>query len=191
MISDTCLSSFGARLFSWLLWFSWFPGSLRCVAQNPRILLMVNLIQRIHYSYACAFYFSFPLYFSHRDPMSRCHLTVCKCKTLPTEQAAPALTDSFSRGDPSTHACKARPPMTVGRTSLSVIVNSGLELFKIRQAHTLRTPPSPRQIADCIDEGKAASCFRLNRVFLWTTTCVLGWYSLPAAKKVIQQTYPN
>ena len=96
-------------------------------------------------------------------------------QTLPTEQAAPALTDSFSRVyDPYTHACKARPPMTVGRTSLSVIVNSGLELFKIRQAHTLRTPPSPRQIADCIDEGKAANCFRLNRVFLWTTTCVLG-----------------
>ena len=44
-------------------------------------------------------------------------------QTLPTEEAAPALTDSFSLGyDPYTHACKARPPTTVGRTSLSVIV---------------------------------------------------------------------
>ena len=44
--------------------------------------------------------------------------------TLPTEQATPALTDSFSRGhDPSAHACKARPLTVVGWTSLSVNVN--------------------------------------------------------------------
>ena len=44
--------------------------------------------------------------------------------TLPAEQAAPALTDSFSLGyDPYTHACKARLPTIVGRTSLSVIVS--------------------------------------------------------------------
>ena len=43
-------------------------------------------------------------------------------QALPTEQAAPVLTDSVSRGyDPCTHACNARPPTTVGRTSLSVI----------------------------------------------------------------------
>ena len=108
-----------------LLRFPWFPGSLRCVAQNPRILLMVNVIQRIHYSYACAFYFSLPFYFSHRDP--RCCTLSFNCvqvQTLPKEQATPALTDSFSRGyDPYTHACKARPPTIVGRTSLSVIVS--------------------------------------------------------------------
>ena len=48
----------------------------------------------------------------------------CRCiVSLPTVQAAPALTDSFSRGcNPNTHACKARPLTTVGRTSLSVIV---------------------------------------------------------------------
>ena len=40
---------------------------------------------------------------------------------LPTEQATSALTDFFSRGhDPFAHACKARPPTIVGRTSLSV-----------------------------------------------------------------------
>ena len=106
MSSDTWKNSFGAVCLSWLLRFPWFPGSLRCVAQNPRILLMVNLIQRIHYSYACAFYFSLPLHFSHRDPMY-CTLSFncVPLQTLPTEQAA--------------HACKARPLTTVGRTSLS------------------------------------------------------------------------
>ena len=44
-------------------------------------------------------------------------------QTLPTAQVTPALTDFFSWGyDPYTHACKARPPTTVGWTSLSVIV---------------------------------------------------------------------
>ena len=43
-------------------------------------------------------------------------------QNLPTEQAASVVTD-FSWGyDPYTHACKARPPTTVGRTSLSVII---------------------------------------------------------------------
>ena len=47
-------------------------------------------------------------------------------QTLSSEQAAPALTDSFSRGhDPSAHACKARPLTFVGWTSLGVsIVNA-------------------------------------------------------------------
>ena len=88
---------------------------------------MVNLFQRIHYSYACAFYFSLPFSFSHRDPMY-CTLSFncVQVQTLPTEQAAPALTDSFSRSsDPYTHACKARPLTTVGRASLSVIVIIG------------------------------------------------------------------
>ena len=44
-------------------------------------------------------------------------------QTLPTAQATPALTDSFSRGhDHYTHACEARPLTTVGWTSSSVIV---------------------------------------------------------------------
>ena len=42
-------------------------------------------------------------------------------QTVPSEQATPALTDSFSRGhDPFVHACKAWPLTIVGRTSLSV-----------------------------------------------------------------------
>ena len=42
-------------------------------------------------------------------------------QTLPTEQATSVVTDFFSRGHcPFAHACKARPPPTVGRTSLSV-----------------------------------------------------------------------
>ena len=125
MSSDTCLSlPVVSVCLSWLLPFPWFPGSLRCVAWNPRILLMVNVIHRIHYSYACASYFSLPFSVSHRDPMY-CTLSFncVQVQTLPTEQAAPALTESFSRGyDPYTHACKARPLTTVGRTSLSVIV---------------------------------------------------------------------
>ena len=39
-------------------------------------------------------------------------------KNLPTKQATSVVTDSFSWGyDPFTHACKARPLTTVGRTS--------------------------------------------------------------------------
>ena len=50
-------------------------------------------------------------------------LSCVQVQTLPTAQATPAPTDSFSRGyDPHTHACKARPLTTVGWTSLSVIV---------------------------------------------------------------------
>ena len=44
-------------------------------------------------------------------------------QNLSTEQATLVVTDSFSWGyDPYTHACKARPLTTVGRTSLSVII---------------------------------------------------------------------
>ena len=56
------------------------------------------------------------------DPMY-CSLSFncAQVQTLPTEQATPALTDSFSRGyGPSAHACKARPLTYVGWTSLSV-----------------------------------------------------------------------
>ena len=61
---------------------------------------------------------------SHRES-TYCTLSFncVQVQTLPTAQATPALTDSFSRGyDPYTHACKARPLTTVGWTSLSVIV---------------------------------------------------------------------
>ena len=48
-------------------------------------------------------------------------------QTLPTAQATPALTDSFSRGyDPHTHACKAKPLTIVGWTSLSVSLSLSL-----------------------------------------------------------------
>ena len=56
-------------------------------------------------------------------------------RTSPTEQAAPVLTDSFSLGyDLYTHACKARPLTTVGRTSLSVIViDTRIKMAKNRE----------------------------------------------------------
>ena len=100
------------------------PGSLRCVAQNPRIQKMMNLIQRIHCSYACASFFSLPFYFPIVTRCTaHCHFNCVQVQTLPTEQAAPVLTDSFSRDyNPYTHACKARPLTTVGRTSLSAII---------------------------------------------------------------------
>ena len=69
-------------------------------------------------------FFSLPFYFLIVTRCTaHCHFNRVQVQTLPTEQAAPVLTDSFSRGyDPYTHACKARPLTTVGRTSLSVII---------------------------------------------------------------------
>ena len=43
-------------------------------------------------------------------------------QNLPTEQATSVVTEFFVGYDPYTHACKARPLTTVGRTSLSVII---------------------------------------------------------------------
>ena len=85
---------------------------------------MMNFIQRIHYSYACAYFFSLPFYFLIVTRCTaHCHFNRVQVQALPTEQAAPVLTDSLSQGyDPYTHACKARPLTTVGRTSLSVII---------------------------------------------------------------------
>ena len=65
------------------------------------------------------FLFQPSVIFSHRDPMY-CTLSCnrVQVQTFPTVRAAPVLTDSFSLGhDSYTHACKARPPTTVGRTS--------------------------------------------------------------------------
>ena len=105
------------------LQFPWFPGSLRCVAQNPRILLMVNLIQRIHYNYACAFYFSlFVIFFSSRPDVLH---TFIKCASADlANRASRTSSNRLFRGvmTPYTHACEGRPPTTVVRTSLSVIV---------------------------------------------------------------------
>ena len=61
---------------------------------------------------------------AHRDPVY-CTLSCnrVQVQTLPTAQATPAPTDSFSRDyDPYIDACEAKPLTTVGWTSLSVIV---------------------------------------------------------------------
>ena len=97
---------------SWLPGFSWFPGSLRCVAQNLRISIVkiFNSVNSLHFLIAtrCT---------------AHCHFNRVQVLALSTEQAAPVLTDSFSRGhDPFTHACKARPLTDVDWTFLSVIV---------------------------------------------------------------------
>ena len=124
MSSDTCLSSFGARLFVLappVPLVPWFP-SLCCTESEDSIdgeviLGFITATPVLPFS-------AFRRIFSHRDPMY-CTLSFnrVQVQTLPTEQAALVPTDSFSRGyDPYTHACKARPLMTVGRTSLSVIV---------------------------------------------------------------------
>ena len=61
---------------------------------------------------------------------------------LPTEQAAPGLTDFSRCCDPYTQACKARPLTTVGRTSLSGIIwhqlsaTSTLPDWSFEQIHT-------------------------------------------------------
>ena len=86
---------------------------------------MVILIQRSHFSYAYAFYFSLPfLLLIETRCAAQCHLTVCTVQTL-ANRASRTSTNRlfFSRGyDPYTHACKARPLTSVGRTSLSVFV---------------------------------------------------------------------
>ena len=69
---------------------------------------------------------------------AHCHFNRVQVQALPTEQAAPALTDSFSRDyDPYTHACKSRPPTTVGRTSLSVIIIITRARLKGKSAYTV------------------------------------------------------
>ena len=124
MSSDTCLSSFVARLLVLaprFLLVSWFP-SLCCAESEDSIddeFNSENSLQlRLYYL------FSLPCYFLIETRCTaHCHFNRVQVQTLPTEQAAPVLTDSFSPGyDPYTHACKARPLTTVGRTSLSVII---------------------------------------------------------------------
>ena len=124
MSSDTCLFSFGARLFVLADRFPWFPGLLRCVAQNPRDSIDDEFHSENSLQLRLCFFFQPSVLFSHRDPMySTLSFNRVQVQTLPTEKAAPVLTDSFShRYDPYTDACKARPLTTVGRTSLSVII---------------------------------------------------------------------
>ena len=123
MSPDTCRPSFVACLRVLAPVSPGFLVALRCVAQNPMILLTRNLIQWITATPVLPS-FCFPCYFLIA---TRCtahwHFNRVQVQAWPTGQAAQVLTFSFSRGyDPYTHACKARPLTTVGRTSLSVII---------------------------------------------------------------------
>ena len=95
--------------------FSWFPG-FRCVEQNPRI-------PRLSFSEfvpatACV---SFVLCFLHVRCTAHCHQQCVRAK-LANRASHLSCNRFYSRCyDPYTHAWKARPPTTVGRTSLSVI----------------------------------------------------------------------
>ena len=100
---------------------SWFP-SLCCAESEDSIDGEFNSENSLQLR--LCFLFQPSVLFSQRDPMY-CTLSINRLQVqiLPTEQATPVLTSSFSRGyDPYTHACKARPLTTVGRTSLSVII---------------------------------------------------------------------
>ena len=126
MSTDTCLSlPLVSVCLSWLLRFTWFLGSLRCVAPESQDSIDGEFNSENSLQLRLCFLFQ-PSVFSfviETRCTAHCHSTVCKCKPWPTEQVAAALTDSFSRGyDPYTHACKARPLTTVRRISVSVIV---------------------------------------------------------------------
>ena len=105
--------------FLWCL--SACPGSPVCCAESEdSIYEKFNSVNsfaatRLYYPFFCL-----PCYFLIVTLCTaHCHFNRVQVRALPTEQAAPVLTDSFSRGyDPYTHACKARPLTTVGRTSL-------------------------------------------------------------------------
>ena len=95
---------------------SWLPGLLRRIRGfYLREISFSEFICSNDYPFFCL-----PCYFLIVTRCTaHCHFNRVQVQALPTEQAAPVLTDSFSRGyDPYTHACKARPLTTVGRTSL-------------------------------------------------------------------------
>ena len=54
-------------------------GFLRCVAQNPRIQLTLNWIQRVQCSYACVVFFQPLALLIEIRRSAHSHLTVCKC----------------------------------------------------------------------------------------------------------------
>ena len=75
------------------------------------------------------FLFSSHSHFSSRFDVLLTVIYSVLVQALPTEQATPALTDSFSQGhDPFAHACKARPLTIVGRPFLSVSLTLSLSL---------------------------------------------------------------
>ena len=79
MSSDTCPSlPLVSVCLSWILRFTWFPFPSFDGEFDS---------EKIHYSYACAFYFSLPFSFSHRDPVYFTLSFNCvQVQTLPTEQ---------------------------------------------------------------------------------------------------------
>ena len=117
------ISSFGQDWWQWgrtdVLWL--FVSFLRLpfACPGPRCYSSATLIQWICFSNSLCFFR--PLFCSCSMYCTQSS-TVCTCKTC--QQSEPLqLQQIFSRGyDPYTHACKARPLTTVGRTSLSVII---------------------------------------------------------------------
>ena len=96
------------------------PGFFRCVAQNPRIPLN---------SYSLCFLYL--TCFSLRSDVLHTVVHSVQVPTLPTVQATPVLTESFSRGhDLHAHACEARPQTTVGWTSLSLCCHCPLNILQ-------------------------------------------------------------
>ena len=101
-------------LSSWILW----PPSLRCTeSEDSSDLNSENLYQQQ------PVFLIFHVFRLVIRCTAQCHL-----QTLPTVQATPALTDSFSRGhDHFAHAWKVRPLTFVGWTSLSVSLSLSLK----------------------------------------------------------------
>ena len=122
MNSDTCLSSFGARLFVVAplgALVSWFP-SLCCAESEDYIDGEFNSDNSLQLR-LCFLFSAFRFIFSSRPDVLHTVPNSVQVQTVPTVQAAPVLTDSFSRGhDPYAHACEPRLLTIVGWTSLRV-----------------------------------------------------------------------
>ena len=115
MCSDYLSPSFGS--VSWPRCLSWFLASAGLNRiRGARDFNSVNLYQQ-----QPVFISSLRVFF----PYVQLHIVInsVHVQNLPTEQATSVVTGCFSWGYyPYTHACKARPLTTVGRTSLSVII---------------------------------------------------------------------